>query len=692
MAASHQIIERDISWLYFNQRVLQEAADPRVPLFERLKFLAIYSSNLDEFYRVRVASLRSFRKLSKVDRREFFNFRPKRELKAVRKLVRQQQAEFGRIFRDEILVQLAEEGVYLIHGREMDDTQRAFGRAFFDREIAPQLEVLELREEGEVPFLKNRGLYLAVPRNKPEQPDLIVNIPTQQAGRFLRLPPARQRTGHYVIFVDSLIRDNLSRWLGRPVRGAYSIKLSRDAELYIDNEFDGDLMQKLKESLEERDRGLPTRFLYDSAMPKELRKRIKKRFGLSKYDLIPGAKYHNFNDFFGFPLPEDRPDLVYPPMPPLPHPVLEHTVNLLAAIERGDQLLSFPYQSYDYIPRLIREAATTAHVQAIQITLYRVADRSAVVDALLFALERGKSVSVFVEAKARFDEASNLYWGEQLEQAGADVRYSYPAVKVHSKLLLISGTKSDGELFHYSYIGTGNFNEKTAKLYSDHALLTADPRITNDIVKVFELLQGRLLLPNPKHLLVSPFNLERRFREMIEREIEHAAAGKNAFLFLKMNSLEEPGMIDLLLRAAEAGVEIKLIVRGICRLVPAPDHPRIKIISIIDRFLEHARIYIMGNGGDEEIYLGSADWMSRNLFRRVEVITPVYDPVLRLELRRIMDMQWRDNSRARVIDSDCNNQYRALPATQDDHWRAQMDTYKYFRKQLKGRAKIGKTS
>lgn len=692
MAASHQIIERDTSWLYFNHRVLQEAADSRVPLFERLKFLAIYSSNLDEFYRVRVASLRSFRKLSKMDRREYFDFRPKKELKVVRQLVRQQQAEFGRIFRDEILVQMAAEGIYLIHGREMDDTQRAFGQAFFDREVAPHLEVLELPDEGEVPFLKNRGLYLTVPRNKSKEPDLIINIPTEKAGRFLRLPPARKKTGYYVIFVDSLIRDNLSRWLGRPVRGAFSIKLSRDAELYIDNEFDGDLMQKLKDSLEERDRGLPTRFLYDSAMPKSLLKRIKKRFELSKYDLIPGAKYHNFNDFFDFPLPENRPDLVYPPQPPLPHPVLENTVNLLAAIERGDQLLSFPYQSYEYVPHLIREAATTEHIQAIQITLYRVADRSAVVEALLFALKQGKSVSVFVEAKARFDEASNLYWGEQLERAGAEVRYSYPAVKVHSKLLLISGTSNEGELFHYCYVGTGNFNEKTAKLYSDHALLTADPRITHDIVKVFELLQGRLLLPNPKHLLVSPFNLERRFREMIEREIDHAQAGRNAFLFLKMNSLEERGMIDLLLRAADAGVEIKLIVRGICRLVPAANHPRIKIISIIDRFLEHARIYIMGNGGEEEIYIGSADWMSRNLFRRVEVITPIYDPVLRLELRRIMDMQWRDNSRARVIDTGFDNRYRELPDTQDDHWRAQTDTYAYFRKQLKERARIGRPS
>jgi polyphosphate kinase len=683
--AKYQIIERDTSWLYFNHRVLQEAADPRVPLFERVKFLAIYSANLDEFFRVRVASLRSFRKLSKTDRREYFDFRPKKELKIVRNMVREQQAEFGRIFREEILVQLAAEGVFLIHGREMDDTQRAFGRAYFDREIAPHLQVLELHESGEVPFLKNRGLYLVVPRSAADQPDLIVNVPTDQIGRFLRLPPAQDRAGHFVIFIDSLIRDNLERWLQRPVHGAFSIKLSRDAELYIDNEFDGDLMQKIKASLAERDKGLPTRFLYDSAMPPDLLKRIKKRFELSKYDMIPGAKYHNFNDFFGFPLPENRPGLVYPPMPPLPHPVLEYTVNLLAAIERGDQLLSFPYQSYEYVPRLIREAAQTDHIQSIQVTLYRVADRSAVVDALLFALAQGKHVSVFVEAKARFDEASNLYWGEQLEKAGARVRYSYPAVKVHSKLLLISGTDNAGKLFHYCYIGTGNFNEKTAKLYSDHALLTADPRITYDVVKIFELLQGNVLLPNPRHLLVSPFNLERRFREMVEREIEHARAGRNAFLFLKMNSLEEQGMIDLLVRAADAGVEIKLIIRGICRLVPADDHPRIKIISIIDRFLEHARVYIMGNGGDEEIYIGSADWMSRNLFRRVEVITPIYDPVLRLELRRIMDMQWRDNSRARVIDDRFDNRYRQLPDTPPDHWRAQTDTYAYYRKLLKER-------
>ncbi len=682
------LIKRDSSWLEFNARVLQEAADPRVPLYERLRFLAIYSSNLDEFYRVRVSSLRQFKKLPKTERRELFDFKPKRELKDIRKRVYEQQEEFGRIFREEILPQLEEEGIHLIHSNQMDDGQRQFAADYFDERIAPHLELHWLEgegEDGELPFLDDGQLCLAISLNEPEAEETgevaLVAIPVEESSRFVTLPPAENDPGgYYVIFVDSVIRANLSRWMDRRVDFGYSFKLSRDAELYIDNEFDGDLLRKIEHSLTTRDLGLPTRFLYDGDMPSWMLKRLKKALKLSKYDMIPGARYHNFNDFFTFPQPPDTDHLAYPALPPLPHPQLEGVNSVMDVIQATDLLLSFPYQKYDYIPRLIREAADHPEVTRIRITLYRVAKKSEVVTNLLYALEQGKQVEAFVEAKARFDEKSNLYWGNKMKDAGAYVRYSYPAVKVHTKLLHISRVTDGGEHIHYSYIGTGNFNEKTAKLYTDHALLTCRPKLGKDVERVFDLLRGKLILPRCKHLLVAPFNMESAFLDLIDREIEITREGGHGYLFLKMNSLEEPNMIRKIREAARAGVEVRMIVRGICRLVPGKKE-NIQIISIVDRFLEHARVFIFGNNGDEKVYIGSADWMNRNLYRRVEVVTPIYDKLIALELRRIMDMQWRDNERARLIEDGKLNQYRpAVP--EGGAFRAQMDIYDYFQQQV----------
>ncbi|SER41137.1 polyphosphate kinase 1 [Neolewinella agarilytica] len=683
------LVKRDTSWLHFNARVLQEAKDPRVPLYERIKFLAIYSSNLDEFYRVRVSSLRQFKKIPKEQRRELFSFKPKKELKTIRKMVQAQQKEFGRIFREEILPQLKEENIHLIHGDEMNEEQAVFAAEYFDKNIQPHLDLHWLPgaddDNSELPFLKSGQLCLAVNFDEEDargaEEVALVPLPGKKLPRFVVLPsPASEPEGYYVIFTDSIIRANLSRWLDRKVEFGYAIKLSRDAELYIDNEFDGELHQKIESRLAERDDGLPTRFLFDSNMPKALKKRLKAALNLSKYDMIPGGRYHNFMDFFGFPLPEGREDLRYPDYPPLPHPRLANAESLFDAIEASDILLNFPYQQYDYVPALIREAALHPEVKTIQITLYRVAGKSAVVKELLNALKSGKKVEAFVETKARFDEASNLYWGKELEEAGAYVRYSYPAVKVHTKLLHILRESAEGETIHYTYIGTGNFNEKTARLYTDHALLSCRPVLGQDVKKVFSLLKGKLILPNCDKLLVAPFSLQSEMVRLIDEEIAHAKAGKHAYLFLKMNSLEEEGMIAKIREAAAAGVEVRMIVRGICRLVPGPDE-NIEIISIIDRFLEHARIFIFGGDEVEKVFIGSADWMSRNLFRRVEVVTPIEDPLLRLEIRRIMDMQWRDNQKARIISQKNLNKYRKV-TTGETRYRAQEDIYNYYHRRL----------
>ncbi len=482
--------------------------------------------------------------------------------------------------------------------------------------------------------------------------------------------------------MDDIIRQNLEALFSRPIDGAYAIKLSRDAEIYIDDEFSGDLVKKIKKGLENRKIGLPTRFLYDSSMPKEVLDRLKQVFGLTKNDLIPGARYHNFNDFFGFPNPTQDTGLHDEPLPPLPHPILETTDDMFQTLREQDVMLHFPYQRYDYIPRLILEAATDPQVRSIKITLYRAAAKSMIVEALMNAINQGKEVVVFIEAKARFDEAANLYWGNELVKAGAEVRYSYPGIKVHTKLLLI-GREEEGQVRYYAYLGTGNFNEKTAKLYCDHALLTADQKLAKEVGQVFALLERRIIIPKCKHLFMSPFTTRDKFVELIDREIALAKAGKKAYMILKMNSLEDPGMIAKLYESSRAGVDVKIIVRGICCLQPGLKElsEHIEVISIIDRFLEHARVYIFGNDGREFMYTASADWMTRNLDRRVEVVMPIYDEAVFKELRHIIDLQLQDNQKARLINARQDNPYKEIRPGEGSV-RAQTAIYTYLKNNM----------
>ncbi|MCB0634345.1 MAG: polyphosphate kinase 1, partial [Lewinella sp.] len=444
-------------------------------------------------------------------------------------------------------------------------------------------------------------------------------------------------------------------------------------------EFSGDLVEKIQAGLTERKIGLPTRFLYDSRMPEELIIRLKALFKLTKNDMIPGARYHNFNDFFSFPDPTNNAGLHFKDLPPLPHPKLEGAGSIMSVMQKQDVMLHYPYQKYDYVPQLIREAAADPAVRAFRITLYRVAGKSAIVQALLEALRSGKKVMAFIEAKARFDEASNLHWGRELEKAGAKVQYSYPGIKVHTKLLLIE-QELEEKTRYFAYLATGNFNEKTARIYCDHGLLTTDKRLGKEVTKVFDVLEGKVIVPKTKHLLVAPFYLRDRLLELIDREIELAKAGKPAYMILKMNSLEEQGMIEKLLEAGAAGVKIKMIVRGICCLLPDPDH-NIEIISIVDRFLEHARVLIFGNDGDELVYTASADWMQRNLYNRIEVAIPIYDPAIKQQLRHIIDIQLADNRKARVLCAEAENSFRD-PEEKQATRRAQLDIYHYLEEQV----------
>lgn len=668
--------KRDISWLAFNHRVLQEAQDQRVPLYERIKFLAIYSSNLDEFFRVRVAALRSFKELKKKTRRAL-EIKPKKELRQIRQVVQQQQQQFGRIFRNEILPELRRKGIYLINEQAYTAQQSAFARQYFQEYVKPLLEPTFLQDDTEAPFLKNAGLYFVVQFQQTDSL-AIINIPSDQLPRFILLPDSGDQ--HHITFLDDILRSNFELIFEQPVSDAYAIKLSRDAELDLEDELQGDLLEKIKKGLEKRHIGLPTRFLFDSEMPQELLERLKMLFQITKNDLIPGARYHNFNDFFTFPNPLKDNNLHDIPLPPLSHPELEQAESLLATIRTKDYLLHFPYQKFDYVIRLLEEAATDEQVRSIRITLYRIGGRSSIIENLIKACESAKKVIVFIEAKARFDEENNLQWGARLEEAGATVRYSQPGIKVHSKLLLIS-REEEGQLQHYAYIGTGNFNEKTAKIYTDHALLTANQHLSSEILKVFEYLEGQLE-PTFQYLLVSPFNLREQFIAFIDREIANVQEGKPAFIRLKINSLEDKRMISKLYEASQAGVKIQLIVRGICCL--RPDlmgwSENIEIISIVDRFLEHARIYWFANGGEEVLYLASADWMTRNLDRRVEVAAPIYNQQLFNELRTIFNIQWQDNTKARCIDPEQMNLLKT-PNGLEPLVHAQLDIYQWLKQQ-----------
>lgn len=667
---------RDTSWLSFNHRVLQEAADPRVPLYERLKFLAIYSSNLDEFYRVRVSTLRRFKEMKKAERKALTDIKPQKELKEIKRLVHQQQTEFGKIFRSEILPALRKEQIYLLNSTtQFDKQQKAFAKSYFQEKVLPLINRQYLQVDGVVPFLKNRALYLLVKLD--QSPKLgLVNIPSESLPRFLILPGPDEKL--YVAFLDDIIRINLNRIFEEPIKAVHSVKVSRDAELYIDDEYGGDLLEKIKANLGGRDTGLPTRLLYDSNLSMELVNDLKNILQLKKNDLFPGGRYHNFSDFFSFPRPAQKPHLQNKDLPPLNHPKLEGASSLISCIQREDQVLHFPYQKYDYIIQLLQEAGHHPEVEKIKITLYRVAENSAIVKALIEAIRLGKQVTVFIEAKARFDEASNIYWGKELEEAGADVLYSYPNIKVHCKVLSIQFS-SRSQLKSLCYLGTGNFNEKTATLYGDHALLTADKRLNRDVNQVFGLLERKIVMPDTQKMLLSPFSARAGFESLINQEITNAKSGKTASILLKMNSLEDLAMIKRLYQANNAGVDITLIVRGICCLVPGikGQSERIKVYSLVDRFLEHARVYLFNNGGKELMYLASADWMTRNLDRRIELVFPIKRGPVFDQLRHIIDLQLRDNTKLRLITPDLDNPY-VQKAEQAEPFNAQTAIYTYL--------------
>lgn len=675
-------VHRDISWLSFNYRVLQEAKDITVPLMERLKFLAIYSSNLNEFFRVRVAHHRNLFRVGRKTKKRL-HLEPKQVLRHIQRIVNKQQEEFNAIFEQQIIPELRNHGIFLLNPDELKSEQVEFIANFFHDNLLPYVQPVLLVKGKVRPFLNNATLYLAIHMvekgvKDPSPQYAIVQIPSGHLPRFLVLPSDPGRND--VIILDDIVRYNIT-WLfpGYDILGSYSIKLTRDAELYIDDEFSGDLLTKIRRSLNKRNVGPASRLVYDHNMPNDMLKFFMEILEIDELDLLPEGKYHNNFDFFSFPDFDiaTLKDQEFPSMPYLP---LEQSLNLFDKIRERDHLIFLPYHAYESVIRFFEDAARDPNVTHIKIVQYRVASQSRIMNALLKAVEAGKQVSAFIEVKARFDEEANLKWGERLEKAGVTVKYSFPGLKVHCKLALIRRVENEGPRL-YTYLSTGNFHEVTAKIYSDFGFFTADKRLTSEVARLFSFLETvQVPTQDFKHLLVGQFNLRKGLEEYIDREIEHARQGKKAMITLKLNSLQDTMMVEKLYEASQAGVEVNLNIRGICSLVAGKSgiSDNIRAISIVDRYLEHARVFCFYNNGDEVIYLSSADWMERNLSYRIETSFPIYDPRIREQIKEVLKIQWSDNVKARLIHYKHTNKYRKNNI--DLVIRSQEEIYYYFKR------------
>jgi polyphosphate kinase len=677
-----RFVNRELSWLSFNDRVLQEAADPDVPLIERLKFLGIYSSNLEEFFSVRVGTLIRMDQAS-IKPGEFFGGTPKRVLKEIHEEVLRQRDKFDSLFAA-LLTELKNQGIHLVNEQELSPVQERFVQRYFLQEVRPRLVPIMLDSLPSFPYLKNLFIYLTVRLQRTGDAQAtryaLIEVPADVLPRFVVLPREGELT--YIILLDDVIRYGLKDVFSMfqfDTYEAYTIKLTRDAEIDIDDDVTKSFFEKISKSIRQRAFGHPVRFVYDRDMPSDLLDFILERAHLKGFEnLISGGRYHNARDFMRFPNVGPK-GLLYGKRSPIPHPDIVRHSSMFEAIREKDILLHYPYQSFDHIIDLLREAAIDPKVHSIKMTLYRLAKDSNIINALVNACHNGKRVSAVIELRARFDEEANIHWTKQLEAAHAHVIEGVPGLKVHSKLCLITRIEQDRPV-HYCYVATGNFNETTAKVYSDHGLLTCNPILTKEVQKVFRFFDCNYKTTKFRHLLVSPFYTRKRFSKLIANEIANAKKGKEAYIIAKMNSLVDREKIEKLYAASCAGVKVKLIVRGICSLVPGIMglSDNIEVVSILDRYLEHSRVFIFANDGDPLTFISSADWMIRNLDNRVEVTLPIYDKSIQQELRDFIDIQLRDNRKARIINQMQDNSY--TKRGDEPVSRAQDDLYAHLKK------------
>lgn len=677
ISVKKRTVNREISWLQFNGRVLQEAQDSRVPLLERLRFLGIFSNNLDEFFRVRVATLKRFETISK--KKELLGDKtPQETLEEIHEEVAHQKEIFAETYRS-IIEALREEGIFMVDEKNLNSSQAEFADIYYRKHIAPLLIPIMLKKVPEFPYLRDKSIYLAVKMTSKKKgfkkQYALIEVPADRSHRFVVFPEAEGKK--YIMFLDDLIRFNLDKIFGLFEYNkleAYTIKITRDAELDLDNDVSKGYYEKMKKSLKQRSTGVPVRFLHDEKMPKDLLSFFVKKLQIDEKDnIVAGGRYHNSKDFMKFP--DLDSSLEWDKLKQSDHPKFLESRSILAAIDKDDILLNYPYQNFRSFIHFLREAAIHPDVKEIKISLYRVAKKSRVINALISAALNGKQVTAVVELRARFDEGNNLEYSKKLIDAGVRVLFGIPDMKVHCKLAIATKVV-DGKVCHNAVISTGNFHENTAHVYSDMALFTSHTGICDEVLKVFQFIEKPYLNFRFKHLIVAPSAMRSQYIRHLNREIKNAKDGKDAYAFLKMNSLVDEALIRKLYQASRAGVKIRLIVRGICALIPGipGTSENIEVRSIIDRFLEHARIFIFANSGNEEIYISSADWMERNLDHRVEVSCAIYDAGIRKQICDFMELQWKDNTKSRINDGSGNNEYVKRLA-KSKSFRAQVDFY-----------------
>jgi polyphosphate kinase len=685
-SGKQKTIARDISWLSFNERVLQEAADETVPLRERIKFLGIFSNNLDEFFRVRVATLKrmvSLRGKAKMH----LEVQAPAILEQIQGIVMEQQKTFDRVWNS-VVKELRRQKVFLLTEKQLNRSQQRFVTNYFNEEVRSNIVPLMIESMYAFPDLNDKSIYLACTLSKKDRTVpkrfALISIPARRLSRFVLLP-SRQGE-HHIILLEDVIRfclPSIFSFFGYDSFSAHIIKVTRDAEIDIDNDLSTSLIQKIEKGLKRRKKGKPVRFVFDRDIDPPLLAYLVKRMGLYKTDnLIPGGRIHNFKDFMAFP------DAVFAQKgmrkKPFLHPLLQNAHSVSGVVLQRDVLLNFPYHAFDSVIDLLREAAIDPGVLAIKITCYRLAPRSKIINALTNAVRNGKKVTAVLELRARFDEEANLEWKAELEDAGVQVLLGVPNMKVHAKLCLIK-KQTGNTVTNYGFVATGNLNERTATVYGDHCLLTANPKIMADVDRIFNYLEqpkNRLpLLRACKTLLVSPVNMRSQLMALIDAETKAALKKKPAAITLKLNSLSDEGLIEKLYRAAFAGVTLTLIIRGICcMLVENKKFKEVAAISIVDEYLEHARVMVFHNGGREKVFIASADWMVRNIDHRVEAACPIFEKSIQEELKDILAIQQHDNIKARILDNGMRNQY-VNPRNQKKV-RSQVEIWNYLYRKL----------
>jgi len=687
ISLKNRTVNRELSWLSFNHRVLQEAQDESVPLIERLRFLGIFSNNLDEFFRVRVATMKRIEAISK--KKELIGDKTAAQvLDEIQNEVVMQKQLFALIYRN-ILDELKTHNIEIVKEDELNPEQADFVKKYYRAKVSPLLVPIMLKNLDEFPYLRDKSIFLAVKmttpkKNKPgtSKQYALIEVPSDLTPRFVVLPEADGKK--YIMFLDDVIRFNLNDIFGifeYQSLEAYTIKLTRDAELDLDDDISQGFYEKMKKGLKQRTKGQPVRFIYDVDMPVDLLTYFCDQLGIDEDDnIIPGGRYHNSKDFMKFPN-VGSPELEWKPIEGSDHYLMQKEGSILAAVDKNDFILHYPYQHFRGFVHFLREAAIHPKVKEIKVSLYRVAKRSRVINALVSAAKNGKQVTAVLELKARFDEEANLGWSKVLQDAGVKVIFGIPDMKVHCKLAIVTQVVK-GKENHQAVIATGNFNENTSKIYSDIALFTTHEEICEEVLKVFAFIERPYLNFRFKHLLVAPSAMRRNYLKKLNREIQNAKNGLDAYAFIKVNSLVDETLIRKMYQASRAGVKIRLLVRGICSLMPGIKglSENIEIHSIIDRYLEHTRVFIFGNGGDEEIYISSADWMERNLDYRVEVSVAIYDEIVRKEIVDFMELQWRDNVKTRIIEKNQPNDYVSIDESTSPI-RAQMDLYDLIKKQ-----------